>query len=104
MSKAAMGQSQVACPSVVSVPNAAGLAQVLPIAYCQLDIAGFHIANPCTVTPYGTSVTNRPLAHSVLIDVGKLALERGPEKRIWPTFRLAARVPHCSFQGGTCIQ
>ena len=78
--------------------------QVLPIAYCQLPIAAFHIANPCTVTPYGTSVTNLSLAHSVLIDVGKLGLERGPEKSIWPTFRLAARVPHCSFQGGTCIQ
>jgi hypothetical protein len=78
--------------------------QVLPIAYCQVPIAACHIANPCTVTAYGTSVTNLPLAHSVLIDVGKLALERGPEKRVWPTFRLAAGVPHCSFQGGTCIQ
>lgn len=77
---------------------------VLPIAYYLLPIAAFQVANLCTVTLHGTSVTNLPLAKSVLITVSRLALDRGPEKRIWPTFTLAARVRRCSFQGGTCIQ
>src|SRR5437763_4353420 len=115
MSKAAIGNRQLAIGQkqeksrcVLLAHNAARFASTLPIAYrlfpiAILPAASSDIANPCTVTPFGTSVTNLPLAHSVLIDVGKLALERGPEKRIWPTFRLALRVPHCSLPGGACI-
>jgi hypothetical protein len=98
----AIGESQEICHPNLSARNAARRA--LPIAYRLLPIAGFHIANLCTVTPHGTSVTHLPLAESVLITVSRLALEGGPEKRIWPTFTLAAQVPGCSFQGGTCIQ
>jgi hypothetical protein len=98
----AMGKSEETGHPNLSARNAAR--RVLPIDYRLLAIAAFHIANPCTVTPHGTSVTNLPLAESVLISVGRLALDGEPEKRIWPTFTLAARVPRCSFEGGTCIQ
>jgi hypothetical protein len=98
----AIGESQETCHANLSARNTARRA--LPIADRLLPIAGSHIANLCTVTPHGTSVTNLPLAESVLISVGRFAFEREPEKRIWPTFALAARVPRCSFQGGTCIQ
>jgi hypothetical protein len=79
-------------------------AQAQFMAYHLCPIAGFQVANPCTVTPHGTSVTNLRLAESVLISVGKLALEWEPEKHVWPAFRLVPRVPRCSFRGGTCIQ
>jgi hypothetical protein len=98
----AIGEGQETCHPNLSARDAARGG--LPIAYRLLPIAGFQIANLCTVTPHGTSVTNLPLAESVLISVGRFALEDEPEKRIWPTFTLAARVPRCSFQGGTCIQ
>jgi hypothetical protein len=89
--------------------EAARFASISPVAYRLLPIAispraTSHIANPCTVTRHGTSVTNLPLAESVLISVGRFALDGETEKRIWPSFTLTARVPRCSFQGGTCIQ
>jgi hypothetical protein len=100
--QSAIGESQETCHATLSARNAAR--HSLPIADRLLPIAGFHVANLCTVTPHGPSVTSLPLAESVLISVGRFALEGESEKRIWPTFALAARVPRCSFQGGTCIQ
>jgi hypothetical protein len=100
----AMGQTQPDRRPSPKYCNADGDAQVLPVAYCLLPNAGFQVANPCTVTPHGTSVTNLRLAESVLISVGKLALELEPGKHVWPAFRLVPRVPRCSFRGGTCIQ
>jgi hypothetical protein len=102
--KPAIGSRQLAIGQRVFVANPAGLALPLPVAYRPLPIASSDIANSCTVTACGTSVTNLPLADSVLIGVGKLALELEPEKHVWPTFTLAARVPRCSFKWGRCIQ
>ena len=63
-------------------------------------IAALPAAIPCTVMHSRTSVTTLPLVESGLIIVGKGIGRWGKTA----ASRGSARAPHCSFQGGICIQ
>jgi hypothetical protein len=56
-----------------------------------------------TVTPPDTSVTNRGLAGSVLIGVGKVYLEQGL-RALGTAKHGGLALLHCSFGEATCIQ
>jgi|SRR5579884_2358198 len=73
---------------------------VLLSAECQLLIAAFPDAIPCTVTRPDTSVTTLPLVGSGLIIVGR-GIGRWAETAASRGF---ARGTHCSFKGVICIQ
>lgn len=94
MSRTAMGNRQLAIRQ----------RQVSRIAYCQLLIASLYVAKPFTVTGQVTSVTHPGLAESVLIDVGKLDLGRGPGRQALTAQSRGAGFMRRSFRGGACIQ
>jgi len=56
-----------------------------------------------TVTSAVTSVTHRGLAEGVLIRVGEVYSEQGPEALRTAKYRGLA-LPHCAFGEATCIQ
>lgn len=56
-----------------------------------------------TVTSAVTSVTHRRLADGVLIRVGQVYSEQGPEALGTAKYKGLA-LPHCSFGEATCIQ